>query len=78
MYVYIYSIYVWLNTKLFYKLIPALLQQMSRNSLETNSLSYIKITFQQVCKCLIMVRQKAICGRNQIFNYTFMTVLLDL
>ena len=26
----------------------------------------------------IMVRQKAKGGRNQILNYTFMTVLLDL
>ena len=41
-YVYIYIYYKCLaEYKVLYKLIPALLQQMSHNSLETNSLSYI-------------------------------------
>ena len=33
--------------------------------------------FNMIYIRVIMVRQKAICGRI-VFNYTFMTVLLDL
>ena len=91
-----YTLYAWLNTKLFYKPIPVLLPAANESrfrrkhslsyknkvikfvNIHLHTTSYILTIFNVIYIRIIMVRQKDICSSNQIFNYTFMTVLLDL